>query len=513
LNRLKCFIIKFTGIASFAQERIFLDEQVRFSSNVAIYNELSVLRVVQGSLSVHHLLQTLQYVLQKHTILRTSLIFNNTDSTLQQCITDNHRTFTLASEQTFTNETELQDILYQTIIDPNLFDLSDARVFHCRILRQQKFQDKNSDNDLIMNSDVLIIGFHHVAFDRSSGQIFFNDLCNVYNSKITTTFADEDLLQYIDYSLHERIMDMTSSREFWRLQLERYSMERRLLLPVDRHDSFNQKRSGLASVAHISFDKDISASFLNYAIFHQITPFQLGLATFYALLFKLTHGQNDLCISCLNANRYRTELQNIMGMFVTTVPHRIQHDSHWSFDELVKHVQKKCLSILEYSHYPLQHILADSHLNQSNVSFLETAFDFITVSLNINQLSFDGVSLEPVLLAQTTVVAKFDFMLTFIYNPKLDDNRLSFNLAFSHDLYEEATVAKIAQKFQHLFEQLFRTESSTISMNEPIKPINKLSIVLPEESAEIQRVIFYRRENGLNEGMYITIYFSVLIYI
>ncbi|CAF1587013.1 unnamed protein product, partial [Rotaria sordida] len=65
----------------------------------------------------------------------------------------------------------------------------------------------------------------------------------------------------------------------------------------------------------------------------------------------------DLCISCLNANRYKSELQNIIGMFVTTLPYRIQFDPHWSFDDLVKYVQEKCLSILEHSHYPLQMIV------------------------------------------------------------------------------------------------------------------------------------------------------------
>ena len=69
----------------------------------------------------------------------------------------------------------------------------------------------------------------------------------------------------------------------------------------------------------------------------------------------------------------------MIGMFVATLPYRIQLDSQWSFDQLVKHVREKCLSILEHSHYSLQHILADFQLNQSNVSFLETVFDFITV--------------------------------------------------------------------------------------------------------------------------------------
>ena len=50
---------------SFAQERIFLDEQVRFSSQIAIYNELNVLRLIEGSLSINRLLVALQSVLKK----------------------------------------------------------------------------------------------------------------------------------------------------------------------------------------------------------------------------------------------------------------------------------------------------------------------------------------------------------------------------------------------------------------------------------------------------------------
>ena len=245
-------------------------------------------------------------------------------------------------------------------------------------------------------------------------------------------------------------------------------------MPIDRHRSSTDQRSGLASVAEISFDDDISTAFLNYASSHHITPFQLGLATFYAFLFKLTHGQNDLCIACLNANRYRSELQNMIGMFVATLPYRIQLDPHWSFDELVKHVREKCLSILEHSHYPLQHILADFHLNQSNVSFLETMFDFITISSNIDQLSFNGANLEQVSLQQSYEVAKFDFMLRFMYNSTLNDGRLSCRFVCSRDLFDETTVATIAQRFQHLFFATFSSNSSTTQIDKSITPINKL---------------------------------------
>src|SRR5579871_6834870 len=95
------FIFKLSGIGSFAQQRIFLDEQVRFSDKVAIYNELDFLRVTTGSLSTDRLLRTLRFLLDKHKVLRTSLVFSNDVGVVKQCITDNHQTFTLADERIF----------------------------------------------------------------------------------------------------------------------------------------------------------------------------------------------------------------------------------------------------------------------------------------------------------------------------------------------------------------------------------------------------------------------------
>ncbi|CAF1593549.1 unnamed protein product, partial [Adineta steineri] len=379
------------GSASFAQERIFLDEQIRFSSDIAIYNELSTLQVVQGSLSFNRLLQALRYVLNKHKVLCTSLIFNNDDGSLKQCITDLHKTFTITMNQTFEDDNELRDIIYQTTINPTLFDLSTGHVFHAEILKQQITlnENENHSDEFITNSDVLLIAFHHAAFDRASRSVFFNDLCLAYNTNAIPIEDDNESLQYIDYSVHERLIDMSTSREFWYLQLEGYNLESPLSLPADRHRLSNNHRSSSACNTQIAFDNEISQSFLDYASIHHVTPFQLGLTILYAFLFKLSHGENDLCISCVNANRYKTKLQNIMGMFVSTLPYRVQLDPQWSFDDLVRYVREKCLSIIEHSHYPLQYILTNLHINQSNISFLETTFDFITISSHSDELSLD----------------------------------------------------------------------------------------------------------------------------
>ena len=460
---------------------------------------MTILRPVQGSLSTDRLLLALQFILEKHLALRTSLVFNNQDNTLRQCITNRHQTFTFANEQTFHNYEELNHIIYQATINPNLFDLSAGRVFYCQILRHQQLLNQSINNALITDSDVFVVGFHHTVYDGSSFAIFLRNLCVAYNDNETWS-DDEEALRYIDYAVHERSMDMTLSREFWHSQLEEYNFEQPLLLPVDRHRLSTDQRSGLASVAQFYFDNETSTSFLDYASSHQITPFQLGLATFYAFLFKLTHGQTDLCIASINANRYRSELQDMIGMFVATLPYRLQLDSSWSFNELVEHVQEKCLPILEHSQYPLQHILFDLHLNQSHASFLQTTFDFITVSSNVDNLSLSDTSLEEVSMKQPSGVAKFDFSIRFVYNPTSDDV-LTCSFVCSCDLFNERTNNLLARRFQHLFEQLFVTNSSPTAMNQSITSLKKLSLILPEEAEEMETVVFCRLPNTINEGM------------
>jgi non-ribosomal peptide synthetase component F len=312
---------------------------------------------------------------------------------------------------------------------------------------------------------------------------------------------NENTLQYIDYSVHERVMNMTSPREFWRSELEGYNFEQPLSLPRDRQRVSASEHSGLAYIAQINFDDEISASFLNYASSHSITLFQLGLATFYAFLFKLSYGQHDLCIASVNANRYRSELQDLIGMFVATLPYRQELNSHWSFNELVKQVREKCLSILKHSHYSLQQILADFRLNQSNVPFLEIMFDFFTVLSNVNYFSLNDANLEQVSIDELYEVAKFDFFVSFVYNPTADTDKLSCLFVCSRDLFEKTTVTRMARRFQQLVEQVFRTTSNDIQMDGSMTPIHKFSLILPKESDEIKSVTFHRLENIINEGM------------
>ena len=295
--------------------------------------------------------------------------------------------------------------------------------------------DCSDDGDLLINGDIIVFSLHHSAFDGASTSIFLRDLSFAYQTDAPLSISN-NALQYIDYAVHERQLDMTTSQAFWRTQLDGYDLEYGLVLPVDRHRLSNSERSGRASIAHFSFDEHLSHSFLSYASSHDVTPFQLGLTLFYAFLFKLTNGQQDLCVASVNANRYRPELQDIIGMFVATLPYRIQLDASASFEQLVQQVRHLCLSILEHSHYPLQHIIGSQHAP----AFLEIMFDYMTVDSNVDRVLLDGATLESVPLGQADFVAKFDIMLTLIHNTS---SGLSFLLCV-------LKISSIRRQFKHL---------------------------------------------------------------
>ncbi|CAF1455741.1 unnamed protein product, partial [Adineta steineri] len=498
--------------ASFAQERIFLDEQIRFSSIHNNTNNMYVIPLIyrissmNDHISISRLQHAFQSIIRKQQILRTALYLDTNGTIIQHCLDTNviindKKSFRFSIVNLPAEKHKQNEIVKKILNQSDLFDLSKAHVINCHILRQDQSNHSFSQNsdDLLTEDDLILFTIHHACFDGASTSVFIRDLSLAYQSDDLLSI-DDNSLQYTDYSIHEHIMNMTLSQKFWQLELKGYNLTRQLSLPVDRQRSSTDQRSGLASSAQITFSNEICASFLNYASSHHLTLFQLGLSIFYVFLFKLTHGQTDLCISSINANRYRSELVNMIGMFVSTLPFCVEIDPHWSFDEVIKYVREKCLSILEHSHYPLQHIFNDLHLTQSNVSFLETMFDFITISKEVNDLCLNGVNLEQLSFNESYEMAKFDFSMSFIYNSSSDDKQLCCSFVCPNDLFEEKTILTLTQRFNYLCEQLFSSNSTNKPVDTCSTSLSRLDLILSDEMKEMQYFVFCRQINIENRA-------------
>ena len=63
------------------------------------------------------------------------------------------------------------------------------------------------------------------------------------------------------------------------------------------------------------------------------TLFMTMMASLQLLLHKISQ-QTDICVGSFSANRYRPELEGLIGMFVNTLPYRCDMDPSKSFADL-----------------------------------------------------------------------------------------------------------------------------------------------------------------------------------
>ena len=282
----------------------------------------------------------------------------------------------------------------------------------------------------------------------------------------------------------EQEMAMTGASMFWLDILHDCHLDRSLPLPYDQYRLSKEHRTGRGTSISFDFGQDLSHHFLSYASSNEIAPEYLALTCYYAFLFKLTNGETDLCIGMNTHGRYKEELMSVIGMFINAIPLRCQLDPHWSFHQLIEHVQEIMINSLKYSYFPLQRILAQ-HPDVSKPAFHDTSFVFSSVesehletevTIGDSRLLSMPISIK---ISDNEIMSKFDFALTIQYNQST--NQLSCTIDASLDLFDASTVDKIAQRFHSMLEQLFTT--TDVEMK---KSIYELSLILPDEKFLMQ---------------------------
>ncbi len=278
---------------------------------------------------------------------------------------------------------------------------------------------------------------------------------------------------------------MTAANMFWLDTLHDCNLDRSLPLPYDRYRLSNEHRTCRGTSISFDFGQDLSSRFLAYASSNNIQAQHLVLACYYVVLFKLTNGERDLCIGMNVDNRYRDELKSIIGIFENIIPLRCQLDPHWSFQQLLTHIQEMMTDSLEYSYFPLQRILAQ-HPNVLKPAFINTFFEFHPtgnehikngVLIGSNQLHTIPISVK---LSADRIISDLDFALIIQYD--LNVNQLSCTINASLELFDGTTVATIAQRFHSILYQLFQSANN----NQMKKPIYELSLTLSNEKLLIQ---------------------------
>jgi non-ribosomal peptide synthetase component F len=295
----------------------------------------------------------------------------------------------------------------------------------------------------------------------------------------------------ISDSIHERQINMTAAKMYWRQVFKDYKIEKPMILPVDRKVPPNRIYTGQGFTIGISFNSHIVKQLVDYASRFNVTLYKVCLTIYYIFLFKLTGGQEDLIVGIVQANRYRPELRRIIGMFVNTLPIRVRVDPQETFEQLLGKVSNMLVEAQPYSNLPYQYIIDQlpmKRLRERNL--IETMFTLDEYEKTLVRL--DNASVMELcsiyclsdnsmqIGISTNTAAMFDMTLSMEHIIATHSLRAQFTV--SSDLFDSATTVNMAKRFQLIVEQLFSPISMTMTTTE--QSIYDLSLILPEEMTD-----------------------------
>jgi amino acid adenylation domain-containing protein len=423
---------------SFAQERLWFLQQLEPESFA--YVEPNAMQLA-GRIAVETLEKSINAVVQRHENLRTTFI--NIQGTPCQVIAATvHLSLPiidLTALPAREHEAEMRRLFAGA--GHNKFDLSRGPLLHFFLLR------------LAENEHILLTTLHHIISDRTSGNLFLQDMLTCYkaytdgDAQQASSSLPDLPVQYADYAIWQRDWLQGATLEhylhYWRQQLD--GAPSLLELPTDfpRPAKKSYRGSHYLFTLPLTLHQDLRA----LSTREGATIFMTLLAAYQTLLMR-SSGQRDIVVGTSVTSRGRIELEPLIGLFINTLALRTDLSGNPTFRQLLKRVRDVCLSAYEHQNLPFEKLVEELQPERtlSYSPFFQVAFTL--EHMPISSVESAGVTLEPV--AWTNNTAKFDLSLT------LAEARsgLRGNLEYNTDLFTSETIARFVRHLQTLLESM-----------------------------------------------------------
>ncbi|HEY0605351.1 MAG TPA: amino acid adenylation domain-containing protein, partial [Herpetosiphonaceae bacterium] len=423
---------------SFAQQRLWFLSQMVVDS--ALYN-IPLALVMAGTLNIAALEQSLAAVVARHEVLRTTVGLLNGQS--------------------------VQQIAAQATIDLPLVDLlhlsPDEREHEVRrLVADEAQQSFDLMRDLPIRArllrsgpqeHVLLLTIHHIAFDGWSMEVLLHDLAAFYRAfaaapATTAGISTAQILpplpvQYADYAVWQRALlsgaGLAAQLDYWRHQLA--ALPTGLALPTDRPRPPVQTFNGANYTFEIS--EAMTAALQQFSQREGVTLFMTLLASFQTLLARYCQ-QSDIIVGVPTAGRSHMALEGLVGFFVNTLIMRTDLSGNPGFREALARVREVALAAYAHQDVPFEKLVEEVQPERDTSRNPVFQVAFAMYQPTQPRLQLPGLQLRSLDIDRQS--AKVDLTLSLEETPA----GLWGVLEYNTDLFEAATMARMAEHFQVL---------------------------------------------------------------
>ena len=187
-----------------------------------------------------------------------------------------------------------------------------------------------------------------------------------------------------------------------------------------------------------------------------ISEFMFLLSGVLILLNRYTN-QDDLVIGVPSSGRVIPETENLIGMFVNTLPLRFKIDKSNTCNAFINYVKRVCLDSFEHLNYPFEKIAKQINLDFQNGAqpFLNTMFTYNNIA-NVENFNIPNadIKIRDVDLTET----KFD--LTISVNLINDYYEIVFE--YRAGMFDERAMSYMIDHLYNCYISLLDSSSNII---------------------------------------------------
>ncbi|MFL5745688.1 MAG: amino acid adenylation domain-containing protein [Niastella sp.] len=401
-------------VVSPVQKRLFFLYQL--NKTALAYNMPRIDRL-EGELNKERLQDTFTRLFARHEILRTR--FEEIDGEIVQKIIDPGFP---GIEEYHSDGSDVQTIV-ERFIRP--FDLTKGMLMRVGLIV------------ISPKEHYLLVDMHHIIADGSSQGILIKEFITLYNKEELPPLH----VQYKDYAEWGQAADqrrkVAKQGEFW---INEFSEEPGVLhLPADFARPAVMDFKG--DVIGFEVSREETTGLKKIAEEQDATLFMVLLSAYAILLAKLGDLE-DIVIGIPIAGRQHPDLENMIGMFVNTLPLRNYPKGTLTYREFLLQLKTNTLACFDNQDFQFGELL--QALNVYRDSSRNPLFDvmFMYENYEAQELSISGLTLKP--YRHDHGVSKFDISL----KAREANGQLLLHIEYSTALFKRETIERFISYFK-----------------------------------------------------------------
>ncbi|MBW4477616.1 MAG: amino acid adenylation domain-containing protein [Tolypothrix brevis GSE-NOS-MK-07-07A] len=441
---------------SFSQQRLWFIDQLYHGSY--FYN-IPIAFHIQGNLNIAALEQSLNEIIKRHEVWRTTFRLVNGEPTQEIALqyTWDLPVINLEHLSGKDWEAEVKQFAAESAKKP--FNLAKGLLVRATLLR------------LSEEEHVLLVTMHHIITDGWSCGVFLRELSSLYAafSKNQPSPLPKLPIQYADFTIWQRDRlkgeFLATQLNYWKQQLQGELAV--LQLPTDRPRPNLTTFTGAKQ--YFTFSASLTNALKQLSQREDATLFMSLLTAFNILLYRYT-DQEDILIGSPIANRNRPELEEMLGLFVNTLVLRNNLSGNPSFRELLHRVREVTLDAYAHQDLPFEMIVEELQPERdlSRNPLYEVMFVLQNTPSSVQEVS--GLTLRTLEFDSGT--AQLDIFLSMSES----EEGLTGCLEYNTDIFDTTTITQFTNNFQTLLENIVAN---------PEQYLNELSILSGFEQKEL----------------------------